>query len=101
MEDRKKALLHVEALILLLRGVGVDRMMTYHDDPIFLGILQDKKPIAIRVPSNGVVHASETVDAEYGYEAKYKVMHQGEKVAVMSSTSPRNPAARPVSTLCG
>ena len=40
-------------------------------------ILQDKKPIAIRVPSNGVVHASETVDAEYGYEAKYKVMHQG------------------------
>ncbi len=42
-------------------------------------ILQDKKPIAIRVPSNGVVHTSETVDAEYGYEAKYKVMHQGEK----------------------
>ena len=40
MEDRKKALLHVEALILLLRGVGVDRMMAYHDDPIFLGILQ-------------------------------------------------------------
>ncbi len=40
MEDRQKALLHVEALILLLRGVGVDRMMTYHDDPVFLGILQ-------------------------------------------------------------
>ncbi len=29
-------------------------------------ILQDKKPIAIRVPSNGVVHTSEAVDAEYG-----------------------------------
>ena len=40
MEDRKKALLHVESLILLLRGVGVDRMMTNHDDPVFLGILQ-------------------------------------------------------------
>ena len=50
-------------------------------------ILQDKKPIAIRVPSNGVVHTSETVDAEYGYEAKYKVMHQGEKVAVIAAGS--------------
>ena len=40
MEDRQKALLHVEALTLLLRGVGVDRMMAYHDDPVFLGILQ-------------------------------------------------------------
>ena len=50
-------------------------------------ILQDKKPIAIRVPSNGVVHTSEAVDAEYGYEAKYKVMHQGEKVAVIAAGS--------------
>src|SRR5574344_3106119 len=50
-------------------------------------ILQDKKPIAIRVPSNGVVHASEAVDAEYGYEAKYKVMHQGEKVAIIAAGS--------------
>ena len=40
MEDRKKALLHVESLTLLLLGVGVDRMMTYHNDPVFLGILQ-------------------------------------------------------------
>ena len=50
-------------------------------------IQQDKKPIAIRVPSNGVVHASETVDAEYGYESKYKVMHQGEKVAIIAAGS--------------
>ena len=50
-------------------------------------ILQDKKPIAIRVPSNGVVHTSEAVDAEYGYKAKYKVMHQGEKVAVIAAGS--------------
>ena len=40
MEDRKKALLHVETLALLLRGVGIDRMMAYHDNPVFLGILQ-------------------------------------------------------------
>ena len=40
MEDRQKALLHVEALTLLLRSVGVDRMMAYHDNPVFLGILQ-------------------------------------------------------------
>lgn len=50
-------------------------------------ILQDKKPIAIRVPSNGVVHTPEAVDAEYGYEAKYKVMHQGEKVAIIAAGS--------------
>ena len=50
-------------------------------------ILQDKKPIAIRVPSNGVNHTSEAVDTEYGYESKYKVMHQGEKVAVIAAGS--------------
>lgn len=50
-------------------------------------ILQDKKPIAIRVPSNGVNHTSESVDTEYSYESKYKVMHQGEKVAVIAAGS--------------
>ena len=50
-------------------------------------ILQDKKPIAIRVPSNGVVHTTANVDEEYGYEAKYKVMHKGSKVAVIASGS--------------
>lgn len=47
-------------------------------------ILQDKKPIAIRVPSNGVVHTTANVDEEYGYEAKYKVMHEGSKVAIIA-----------------
>ena len=42
-------------------------------------ILQDKKPIAIRIPSNGVHHTTETVDREYAYEAKYKVTQKGEK----------------------
>lgn len=50
-------------------------------------ILQDKKPIAIRVPSNGVVHTTEKVDEEYGYEAKYKVMHEGSKVAIIAAGS--------------
>ena len=50
-------------------------------------ILQNKKPVAIRVPSNGVHHTSEKVDTEYGYEPKYKVTHYGEKVAVIAEGS--------------
>ena len=50
-------------------------------------ILQDKKPIAIRVPSNGVVHTTDNVDEEYGYESKYKVMHEGSKVAIIAAGS--------------
>ena len=50
-------------------------------------ILQDKKPIAIRVPSNGVVHTTEKVDEEYSYESKYKVMHEGSKVAIIVAGS--------------
>ena len=50
-------------------------------------ILQDKKPIAIRVPSNGVVHTTENVDEEYCYESKYKVMHEGSKVAIIAAGS--------------
>lgn len=50
-------------------------------------ISQDKKPIAIRVPSNGVHHTSEKVDSEYGHEPKYKVAHHGEKVAIIAEGS--------------
>ena len=50
-------------------------------------ILQNRKPIAIRMPSNGVVHTTETVDEEYGYEAKYKVMHKGSEVAIIAAGS--------------
>ena len=50
-------------------------------------ILQDKKPIAIRVPSNGVVHTTEKVDEEYSYESKYKMMHEGSKVAIIAAGS--------------
>ena len=50
-------------------------------------IIQDKKPIAIRVPSNGVVHTTETVDTEYCYESRYKVMHKGSEVAIIAAGS--------------
>ena len=50
-------------------------------------ILQDKKPIAIRMPSNGVNHAEGDVDTEYGYEPKYKVAHRGTEVAVIAAGS--------------
>ena len=50
-------------------------------------VRQDKEPIAIRMPSNGVVHTTEPVDADYSYESKYKVMHEGSKVAVIAAGS--------------
>ena len=50
-------------------------------------ILQDKKPIAIRMPSNGVNHAEGDVDTEYGYEPKYKVARKGTEVAVIAAGS--------------
>ena len=50
-------------------------------------ILQDKKPIAIRIPSNGVIHTSDKVDEAYSYESKYKVTHKGSKVAVIAAGS--------------
>lgn len=50
-------------------------------------IQQDQKPVAIRVPSNGVVHTSEPLDTEYGYEPKYKVIHKGKNVAIIAAGS--------------
>lgn len=50
-------------------------------------IQQDQKPVAIRVPSNGVVHTSEPVDTEYSYEPKYKVIHKGKNVAIIAAGS--------------
>lgn len=50
-------------------------------------IQQDQKPVAIRVPSNGVVHTSEPVDTEYGCEPKYKVIHKGKNVAIIAAGS--------------
>lgn len=50
-------------------------------------IIQDKKPIAIRIPSNGVIHTSDKVDEAYSYESKYKVTHEGSQVAVIAAGS--------------
>ena len=50
-------------------------------------VLQDKKPIAIRVPSNGVNHTAELVDTEYDYTSEYKVMHRGSEVAIIAAGS--------------
>lgn len=50
-------------------------------------IQQDKKPIALRIPTNGVNHTSEAVDTMYDYEPKYKVMHKGSKVAIIAAGS--------------
>ena len=50
-------------------------------------VLQDRKPIAIRVPSNGVNHTSAPVDTEYAYEARYKVAHKGSRVAIIAAGS--------------
>lgn len=50
-------------------------------------ITQDKKPIAIRVPSNGVNHTNRLVDTTYTYESQYKVVHAGSEVAVIAAGS--------------
>lgn len=50
-------------------------------------IQQDQKPVAIRVPSNSVVHTSEPIDTEYGYEPKYKVIRKGKNVAIIAAGS--------------
>ncbi len=50
-------------------------------------ILQDKKPIAIRVPSNGVIHTNEKMEAEFSFEPKYKVAKSGSNVAIIAAGS--------------
>ncbi len=50
-------------------------------------IRQDRMPVALRVPSNGVHHTSLPVDTEYGFEANYKIMHRGSRVAIIAAGS--------------
>jgi 1-deoxy-D-xylulose-5-phosphate synthase len=47
-------------------------------------IEQDKYSVAIRVPVFGCNHATEDVDKDYSVLNKYKVMHRGEKVALLA-----------------
>lgn len=50
-------------------------------------IKQDKMPVAIRVPSNGVNHTDEAQQEEYSFSAQYKIAKQGSKVAIIAAGS--------------
>ena len=50
-------------------------------------IRQDRMPIALRMPSGGVVHTTEPVDTDYTYESKYKITHRGNTVAIIAAGS--------------
>lgn len=50
-------------------------------------IEQNQKPIAIRVPSNGVHHTTTVVDTTYSYEPCYQLVQEGEKVALIAAGS--------------
>lgn len=50
-------------------------------------ITQEKMPVALRVPSNGVNHTAEDVDKEYSYTPSYKVTHKGSRVAIIAAGS--------------
>lgn len=47
-------------------------------------IEQDKYPVAIRIPCNGVIHSDFAADADYSNINKYKVTQQGEKIAIIA-----------------
>lgn len=47
-------------------------------------IEQDKYPVAVRIPCNGVVHTKEAVDKDYSDLNKYKVTKAGEKIAIVA-----------------
>lgn len=50
-------------------------------------IRQEKMPVALRVPSNGVIHTTEEVDVEYDFEPTYKVVQRGDTVAIIAAGS--------------
>ena len=47
-------------------------------------IEQNKYPVAIRIPCNGVVHTDKKVDVDYTEINKYEMVQQGEKIAVIA-----------------
>lgn len=50
-------------------------------------IKQDKMPVALRVPSNGVIHTTEDVDKDYDFTPSYKVTKSGNTVAIIAAGS--------------
>lgn len=47
-------------------------------------IEQQKYPVAIRAPRNGVFHALDNVDTDYSQINKYKTVTSGEKIAIIA-----------------
>ena len=50
-------------------------------------IKQDKMPVALRVPTNGVNHTSEPQPADFSFVPEYKVTKKGSKVAIIAAGS--------------
>lgn len=50
-------------------------------------IKQDKMPVALRVPTNGVNHTSEPQPAEFSLVPEYKVTKKGSEVAIIAAGS--------------
>ena len=50
-------------------------------------VRQDKCPVALRVPSNGVHRSAEAVDEQYAYVPQYQVVHRGQQVAIIAAGS--------------
>lgn len=47
-------------------------------------IEQDKYPVAVRIPCNGVIHSDAPVDTDYSEINKYKVTQQGENISIIA-----------------
>lgn len=47
-------------------------------------IEQNKYPVAIRIPCNGVIHTEEKVDTDYSTLNKYQVKQRGNKIAILA-----------------
>ena len=47
-------------------------------------IEQDKFPVAVRIPCNGVVHSDGAVDKDYSELNKYKVTQTGDRIAIIA-----------------
>lgn len=47
-------------------------------------IEQDKYPVAVRIPCNGVIHTNEHVDTDYSNLNKYKITQQGSEIAIIA-----------------
>lgn len=47
-------------------------------------IEQDKYPVAVRIPCNGVIHSDIDIDKDYSDINKYKVTQNGENIAIVA-----------------